>query len=102
MIKHKGMKLLDFTCMWEQDGTKMYKQQHRVVNGYDWILYAVKYPEILVEYERHAALIVKVDVETEVVLMQIPYVWNLNHARTNYTRYLDEWFNDIVDKYGKL
>ncbi len=96
------MTLIDFINMWEGDGTKMTKMQHKVLNGYDWILYFVKYPEIIAEYERHAALILKVDVEAGVVLMQIPYVWLLNHTRSNYIKLLDKWFDETVEKYGVL
>ncbi len=102
MIKYKGMTLLDFLLMWELDGTKMYEQQRQSLNGNIWILYAVCYPGLLTYYERHGALIVKIDAQTEVVLMHVPYVGECKVSGSNYSKLLVKWFEENIEKYGAV
>ena len=100
MIKYKGMTLLDFINMWEQDGTKMRERQRQSLNAHTWILYAIYYPEPVPGHPRHAALILKVDTKTKVVLLQIPFVGDDVKSKSNYIQRLDNWFEENVEKYG--
>ena len=101
MKKYKGMTLLDFINMWEGDGTKMTEQQRQSLNGHTWILYNIKYPEPLPYRDRHSALILKVDKKTKIILLQIPFIGE-EVVNQNYYNLLEDWFNENVEKYGKV
>ena len=94
----QGVKLNDFINMWQTDGTKLIEQERRNINGHIWILYAVYYPESTYEYGRHGAILMKVDAETEVILLHD--CKNLaGEVNKNYRQGIDEWFNEHAGKY---
>ena len=94
----EGIKLKDFIKMWTEDGTRLIEQDRRKVDGSIWLLYSVYFPESTYDYGRHMAILLKLDAETEVILL---------HDLENLTgdligggyRSLDEWFDRHAGKY---
>ncbi len=92
------VKLRDFLRMWRSDGTKLVRQDHRVVNGATWILYSVYFPQSTQDYGRHMGMIIKVNTRTRVILMHD--LKNLtNEVKENYRQGIDAWFEEHVGKY---
>jgi len=94
----EGIKLKDFIKMWTEDGTKLVEQDRRNINGSIWLLYSVYFPESTYDYGRHMAMLLKVDAESQTILL---------HDLENLTgteigggyRSIAEWFESHAGKY---
>ena len=94
----QGIKLKDFIDMWQVDGTKLVEQERRALNGHIWILYAVYYPESTSEYGRHGAMLMKVDSETDIILLHD--CKNISgEVNKNYRQGIDDWFKEHIGRY---
>lgn len=94
----EGVTFEEFHKMWTNDGTKLVEEKKVRENGNLWYLYAIYFPESTYDYGRHMSMILKVNEETQVVLMH-----DLNNLtgeiNQNYRQGIDEWFNEHVGKY---
>lgn len=94
----QGIKLKEFIEMWTADGTKLVEQEKQVIDGTIWLLYAVYFPKSTCDYGRHMGMILKVDKESEVILMHD--LTNLSgEVNDNYRQGLDAWFMHHAGKY---
>lgn len=94
-----GLKLKDFIAMWESDGTKLIEQTRRSVNGHLWLLYAVYFPESTYVHGRHMAMLLKVDMESTVILLHD--LTNITgEISSNYRDGIDAWFERHLKEFG--
>ena len=91
------MTLEEFHKLWTEDGTRLVEHDRRIRNGFLWILYGVYFPESRVDYGRHMALLMKVDVKTKEILGH-----DLHNIRGETVHREVDWFLDHVAKYSNV
>ncbi len=93
-----GIKLDEFLKMWTADGTQLIEQDKADLNGSIWLLYSIYFPESTEDYGRHMAMILKVDRQTNIILMHD--LENLSgSAIGGGHRDLKDWFEKHKGKY---
>lgn len=95
----EGIVLEEFITIWQADGTKLKKEREVPYNGHLWFLYAVYFPESTEEYGRHAALLMKIDSKSRIILVH-DFMNLSGEITTNYRQQVDEWFERHIKEYG--